>query len=799
MANWYCSSTDYAAAPQWAASTAKTLGQIVRQLATPTQGNERVWRCTTAGTTGATEPAWTLTTGSTTADGSAVWTECTGRAVYNGEGSLLDTMSAPAAVAFSMARKLRAGYAGSCFKVRRSSDNTTLDIGFINGALDTATLLAFTGSGDGFVATWYDQSGNGRDVSQASLSNQPKIVSAGVLNIVNGRPALLNSPTSATYLFSSPPTWIFGVPFTLSSVIKPNSNSGYQVFWGCNNGGTDQFLKWGTTGSNYLYAQKAAAGDIIATGYTATSSILTFARQPSGVNGALVYNNGTQIISSTTTPINYLSAGTSSFVLFADGPFGSIGEYFDGSAWEMIGFPSTLSTADRQWMEYNQSQYYGISGPSAASGLNGPWSAPFANLLSASASGWMGAGDTCYIRDTHSVTYTAATTLNMWTISGGARFICTNSATAPPAASSYSTGALEQTSGSNNLSFSTSQGNNSLISGLALTAGSGAGSCRLVLGGGNYQGLLQNCTFTLGGSGTSYIQITSAFNETTRLVNCSVVFTSASHGFLSDGGGATGTCFTMTGGSVVGPTLSSMLSAAFFRYSNVVLKGVDLSGVGGTIVTLGAQTNTANFRFVNCKLNAAATLCSLPSSGYQGFLLPQVAFYNCDAGTTNYKYAVYAGTSQVQSETVYVRNGGASDGTTAISWKIVTGAGLSAAVATFTTEDIVQWNDTVGVSKTATLYLYSNAVLTNANCWMELDYMSSTSSPIASTASSYAGVDVTGTALSSDTSTWGGAALTYKYAISVNFTPQQKGLVRARLFVGIASATIYIDPKLVIT
>jgi hypothetical protein len=34
---------------------------------------------------------------------------------------------------------------------------------------------------DGFVETWYDQSGNGKDATQATAGSQPKIVNAGSL------------------------------------------------------------------------------------------------------------------------------------------------------------------------------------------------------------------------------------------------------------------------------------------------------------------------------------------------------------------------------------------------------------------------------------------------------------------------------------------------------------------------------------------------------------------------------------------------------------------------------------------
>ena len=86
MANWYCSSAKYAAVTAWAASTATTVGPIVRQLATPAQGSERCFRCTVAGTTGTTEPTWTLTAGGSTTSGTATFVECTGVAAYNGDG-----------------------------------------------------------------------------------------------------------------------------------------------------------------------------------------------------------------------------------------------------------------------------------------------------------------------------------------------------------------------------------------------------------------------------------------------------------------------------------------------------------------------------------------------------------------------------------------------------------------------------------------------------------------------------------------------------------------------------------------
>ena len=87
MANWYCSSVAYTAVAQFAISTAYTIGNIVRQLAAPSVGNERCFRCTTAGTSGGSESAWTLTKAATTAQGTATFTEVTGNESWQAAGA----------------------------------------------------------------------------------------------------------------------------------------------------------------------------------------------------------------------------------------------------------------------------------------------------------------------------------------------------------------------------------------------------------------------------------------------------------------------------------------------------------------------------------------------------------------------------------------------------------------------------------------------------------------------------------------------------------------------------------------
>lgn len=98
------------------------------------------------------------------------------------------------AMAYSL-RQIVSSYTGPLVRVRRSSDDTELDIGLTanlltgySKILNSPALLSFAGAGDAFVTKWYDQSGNVRHLAQTDVTKQPKIVSAGAMILVNTRP-----------------------------------------------------------------------------------------------------------------------------------------------------------------------------------------------------------------------------------------------------------------------------------------------------------------------------------------------------------------------------------------------------------------------------------------------------------------------------------------------------------------------------------------------------------------------------------------------------------------------------------
>lgn len=129
-----------------------------------------------------------------------------------------------AAVAYSL-RQLRTAYTGNCIRVRRSSDNTEQDIGFIaSGALNTSALTSFCGGGNGFVTTWYDQSGNARNLTQSTAANQPQIVSSGTVLLQNSKPTIdFVSKNMGSSAFSS----VISQPNTYFITINKINHSGY--------------------------------------------------------------------------------------------------------------------------------------------------------------------------------------------------------------------------------------------------------------------------------------------------------------------------------------------------------------------------------------------------------------------------------------------------------------------------------------------------------------------------------------------------------------------------------------------
>ncbi len=271
----------------------------------------------------------------------------------------LDTLSVAAAAAYSL-RRLWTGYTGPAIRVRRSNDNAEVNIGFTAaGGLDTAALLAHVGAGNGFVTTWYDQSGNGRNAVQATAAAQPRIVNAGVVETQGERPIarFLGTQKLVTSAFAS------GVSqFHALIVARLDAVGSFPRFLSVLSDGNS--LDFDNTFSVIPFLMDAGSAALIgnwrfgprAIGTIALGTPFVGSSWFDAANANLAINGGAINASAFAA-----SALGSTVRLGVGGRVEESEAALHGAISEVVWFHSALPTTDRQALERNQGVYYGIT------------------------------------------------------------------------------------------------------------------------------------------------------------------------------------------------------------------------------------------------------------------------------------------------------------------------------------------------------------------------------------------------------------------------------------------------------
>jgi surface protein len=256
------------------------------------------------------------------------------------------------AAAYSL-RKVVPGYTGSAIEVQ--SGSVSQSIGFNSfGDLDVTAIRTFAGSGDAFVRTWFDQSGNNRHATQSIAASQPQIylgISGSVITD-NGKPTVyFNSKYLITPHVATLPVSVFHV-FTTRT-----GEQSTRVYLGGNG------FTWYIVEPGSRYIDYNGVGGIVAT------PALVYNRQYSHFTLFSGSISGIGINDNTFTTRATSTTSVGSITIIGAGNTAGSNTLVNSYISEILLY-NTDQTSNRTFIQNNINSYYGIYTPSSVSTEN---------------------------------------------------------------------------------------------------------------------------------------------------------------------------------------------------------------------------------------------------------------------------------------------------------------------------------------------------------------------------------------------------------------------------------------------
>lgn len=255
-----------------------------------------------------------------------------------------------AAMAFST-RLLHTSYGASAIRVRRTSDSTEADIGFdSSGNLNGTALTSHCTGTNCFIAKWYDQSGNNRDATQTTAGAQPKIYdsSTGILTAGSNSHACIHQIASTDSYLNMGAISLGTTALSLYVVYEDDSAINYATFVGTTYSSTG--IYHGSTGNKIFDAGNTALATRSGENRLNTSDIGdgTATARPSSVSLLTSISNGT------------VATATHTFKSIGSDDFHASNRSTQGAYCELIIYPSTSSSGDKDGIEANINSYWGL-------------------------------------------------------------------------------------------------------------------------------------------------------------------------------------------------------------------------------------------------------------------------------------------------------------------------------------------------------------------------------------------------------------------------------------------------------
>ncbi len=242
---------------------------------------------------------------------------------------------------------------------------------------------------------------------------------------------------------------------------------------------------------------------------------------------------------------------------------------------------------------------------------------------------------------------------------------------------------------------------------------------------------------------------------------------------------------------------SSALSTIFSFVTGAVaiidITASDLSGMTSAAIVDISSKGTNRVRLTGCKLPSGFSLTT-GTSGSPGST--EVIMQDCDSGDNHYTFvkAGYGGTV-TQQNSIYAD---ASNGTDNLGWTMAASAN-----ATFLTPleapSVNYWNATLSATTTTVEAASNNVTFKDNELWQETLAKVTSGFPLGTWNVGDRAADVLASGANQTTSakSWTGVPGTpvMQKLVTTSFTPAEVGPIRTRAYLGKASATAYISPR----